>query len=357
MERESREVVLQPFQMEILPIRTLLLFNFEKAPDEIYRSLELQYLVTEKVEGYRMIAYRNDDYVDIYDEVIFEMEGDCKVCGKGMKHFRKVSFSNPYFELTSTGIRAGFGFEDYKGRQIEVRLEEHSRRKTKPFDMIAPVGLSSEKPTSFPAFAMYDFDFARRRHTEVSIVIDGKTMKPDLFPVPVPKDGQMRSFIRYGMDCELVEFGKTKQTVLTPVPCKENLLEQGNLVTEVKENEGEYQIHVLRFAQSKHRFEVIFEDGFPDLLRMEDGVKTGAYSIQMEESIGFIGGRFQVRKKQDIVHIELNFAEGWVRKNKEVFEKLLFNKKSVFATWPKTYHYKQEINLSTGKTKAKWERK
>ena len=51
--------VLQPFKMEILPIRKLVLFNFEKAPDEIYSGLELQYLINNEVEkGYRLIMMK-----------------------------------------------------------------------------------------------------------------------------------------------------------------------------------------------------------------------------------------------------------------------------------------------------------
>ena len=61
--------VLQPFFMEILPIKQLVLFNLDKNPDKIYSGLELQRLESPIYgNSFRLIAYRVDGFIDVYDE-------------------------------------------------------------------------------------------------------------------------------------------------------------------------------------------------------------------------------------------------------------------------------------------------
>ena len=111
----STNSVLQPFNMEINPVKKLVLFNFEKSPDTIYSGLELQWLDSpETGQGFRLIAYRTDEYVDVYDDTAL-----IKQTGEG-------------------------------------------------FDLIAPVGVSSSHPIYLPVFAMYDFDFIRKRKGRAS---------------------------------------------------------------------------------------------------------------------------------------------------------------------------------------------
>lgn len=349
--------VLQPFKMEILPIRKLVLFNFEKAPDEIYSGLELQYLINNEVEkGYRLIAYRKDEYVDLYDEarIAFKQEARCDVCGKGLKHYQEVTFENPYFELGEQGISVAFALQDYMGRKIEVMLKEHGKRKSRPFDLIAPVGVSSEKPVSFPAFAMYQFDLVRKRNTEVEVKIDGKSMILDPFPAPIPKDGQMRHFMRYGYDCELIEFGKAVEERLEPCELNEGKVNQGNITAHYKRQDGKYEMDSLGFNKSRHLFRVTFEDAFPDVLRMQEGEIKGRFKMEMDASMGYFAGQYQVVKQRDKVEIMMEPSEGWVVKNKSLFTKMLLMKKSVFREWPKTYRYLQTIDLKTYESATKW---
>lgn len=58
-----------PFKVKYNPVKKLAIIPFEKNPDVIYKSLELQYIEGEPYgRGYRIIAYRNDSYVDVYDD-------------------------------------------------------------------------------------------------------------------------------------------------------------------------------------------------------------------------------------------------------------------------------------------------
>lgn len=57
-----------PFELKYIPIKKLALINFEKNPDSVYNALELQYLDGEEYgTGYRVVAYRCDGFVDVYD--------------------------------------------------------------------------------------------------------------------------------------------------------------------------------------------------------------------------------------------------------------------------------------------------
>lgn len=356
MEHE-RNLVIQPFSMEILPIKKLCVFNFEKDTDEIYKGLELQYLETNNgVKGYWLIAYRHDEYVDVYDEkaLNMELEGKFEVCGKGLKHYRKTSLGNPCFKLMQEGIRINFSLNDYKGRKIEVEIKERAKKKSRPFDLIAPVGVSSDKPVALPVFAMYQFDLIRKRNTEVTINIGGKKITLDSFPVPVPKDGQMRYFARYGYDCELVQFGRAKEEIIKPEECLNNQLSQKGLVARYELKEGMYGMKTLEMEKSKHHCRLYFEDAFPDIMRMEAKRAHGRFYIEMDEGMGYFSGEYCVEKKGEIVEIEMEPSKGWIVKHKMLFTKIIFNKKSVFRTWPQTYRYLQRIDLKTGQSTCRW---
>ncbi len=351
--------VLQPFTMEIAPIKKLLLLNFEKNPEAIYTGLELQYLETElEGKGFRVIAYRNDRYVDVYDEESLYIKelGKFEVCDKGLKHYRKTRFDRGYFQLTEEGIHAEFYFHDYKGRLIDVVVQEHGKKPSRAFDLIAPIGVSSRNPVSFPAFAMYQFDLVRKKNTVLKIQIDGKEILPDAFPVPIPKDGQMRYFTRYGYDCELVEFGKKEEVILRAYDCNKNELHEQGLIATYKTIEGMQQMESLRFQHSKHTFILKFEDLFPDLLHMKNTEVIGRFRIEMDQSMGYFSGEYKVIKQGEQVEITMIPCDGWIVQNKMFLTKIMFQKKSVFRTWPKTYYYKQDIDLHTGKSSSHWER-
>ncbi|RDU23516.1 hypothetical protein [Anaerosacchariphilus polymeriproducens] len=358
-EIEAKDEVLQPFFMEIAPIRKLALINFEKNPEEIYVALEWQYLETkEEGNGFRLIAYRKDQYVDVYDEesLCIKEIGRFEVCNKGLKHYRKTAFQNPDFIVTEKGLFISLAFHDYKGRNIKVLVEERGKRPSRSLDLIAPVGESSKNPVIFPAFAMYQFDLVRKKDTKIQIEINGKKIPPDDFPIPFPKDGQMRYFTRYGCDCELIEFGRNQERILHNISCKNQFIYDENLIASYKTTDNQKKMEYLKFKHSKHVFILRFVDWFPDLLRMEDGCITGNFKMEMDESMGYISGEYQVKKKKSKVTITLIPCNGWTVKTKMPITKMMFKKRSVFCTWPKSYRYQQTIDLHTGKSVCHWER-
>lgn len=74
-----------PFGIKYTSMKKLALINFEKEPDAIYKGLELQYLDCDDVgNGYRVLAYRNDGYVDMYDDMTLKLDPNeqCDVAEK-----------------------------------------------------------------------------------------------------------------------------------------------------------------------------------------------------------------------------------------------------------------------------------
>lgn len=355
----SSNAVLQPFNMEINPVKKLVLFNFDNYPDTIYSSLELQWLDSSKTgKGFRLIAYRIDGYVDVYDDttLIEQKNLNFNVCGKGLNHYIYAPFMTSSFDVINSNLEIHFSLYDYSKRKIEVYLKEQSKRPTKPFSLIAPVGVSSQHPTFLPVFAMYSFDLIRKKNTQVSITIDGRSFTPDNFPVPLPKEGQMRSFIRYSPDCELIDFGLAHDKPLKLLECNHSKSIDNNLLATYHQVKEQYLMDTLSFCHAKHHFKVSFENGFPDLLRMKDGTITHHFKMQMDNSMGYFAGYYTVTKQGIHIAISLVPNEGWTLVPPTFFAKILLQKKSMFRTWPKSYRYTQHINLDTLETSTSWER-
>lgn len=349
---------LLPFQMEIVPITKLMLVNFERRPDEIYNGLEFQYLQTkEEGSGYRMIAYRMDKFVDVFDEESLQMNdpGAFEVCGYGLKNYTKTQFMTKEFVLTEEGLHVEFSFYDVKNRLIDVRVIEHSKRKSRSFDMIAPIGVSSKNPQYFPLYTMYQFDFVRKKNTEISVKIDGITIIPDSFPML--KDGQKRYFTRYGYDCELVNIATKNESILPVLS-----LDQSNMVVykehcfHFERKENSIGLSHMELQHLKHKLQFCFLQPLPNIMAMKDGRVKGEFKIQMDETMGSIGGEYQVKRNGMLVEIELIPTKGWKAVPNSFVTKMLFNKRTIFCKWPKSYRYHQTIDLETKQSSCGWER-
>lgn len=352
--------VLIPLKMEISPIKKLFLLNFEKHPEKVYEGLEWQYLESEEIgTGYRIIAYRTDKYVDVYDDINLKIEnaGNFEVCGKGLLNYRECDFTTKCFEKEGSRIRVEFSFEDYLGRKIEVKIRESRKKESKSFDLIAPVGTSSVNPVMLPMFAMYNFDLVRVKETEVIAKINEKNLILDLFPIPFPKDFQKRYFARYGYDCELVEFAHSGREILLPVEIDKNgCILQNGVLHSFQKQEGGDSLQSMKFKKAKHRFELIFSPPIPDIMGMKEEKKEGEFIMEMDSTLGKVTGNYLIERQEDEVKIEMVPSGGWDVVSGMLLTKLLFQKKSLFCTWPKTYQYTQKINIRTGESVSKWKR-
>ena len=166
----------------------------------------------------------------------------------------------------------------------------------------------------------------------------------------------MRYFARYGYDCELVEFGTAANDTLPLLDCVNDQTKYNDLVATYTLASDQHLMKSLSFYHSKHFFSLCFEEGFPDLLRMTSGTISSTFKIQMDQSMGSISGKYTVTKQTNKIDITLVPSDGWVTKGNSLLTKLLFQKKSIFRCWPKTYEYTQHIDLTSFTSTTSWKR-
>ncbi|MCD8503359.1 MAG: hypothetical protein LRY71_19045 [Bacillaceae bacterium] len=174
--------------------------------------------------------------------------------------------------------------------------------------------------------------------------MDGKPIKLQNFPIPLPKDFQFRYYARYSTDCQIIEFANSAEGVLQQISADADgrfvdrgytfdFAEDGSLVT-------------IAMRGKNHPVEVSFSNGFPDIRTMLDGTKhQDTFKVSASDSVGYIDGEYTVKREGNKVEIELIPSGGWHPVPNSFFTKLMFGKKSMFCQWPKSYKYTQIINL------------
>lgn len=347
-----------PFSFTYIPLTKLALINFEKSPDSNYVGLEPQYIDDEQIgTGYRVIAYRQDGYVDVYDDISLNDDKDDSfdVTGKGLCERVKVEMENTRFEKVDDRVLISFQFKDKYGRKIVTNIEEKSARKTNGLNLLAPIGSSTENPTYLPLFFLYNFDFVRKNKTKIEVTIDGKSMILDDFPYPIPKDFQWRYFTRYSSDCQIIEFANASDGFLEEY----TLIDQNKVTNEFIDYHFDEDGSLLKiFSKNRpHLLVVEFFRGLPDIRSIADHSEfVDKFKISADNNMGFISGDYSVKRNGNIVSIELIPSGGWTAVPDSFFTKMMFGNKSVFCTWTKTYKYTQTIDISTLKSTSKWER-
>lgn len=353
----NEKTVVIPFGLAYNPMEKLAIINFEKQPDSVYVGLEPQYFDDDIYgRGYRIIGYRLDGYVDVYDDMnLNHINGETfDVAGKGLCERLSVRIENPIFEKNAGCVNISFKFIDKIGRTIDVRIVEKSSMNTKGMNLLAPIGSSTENPSHLPLFFLYEFDFIRKHKTVVELFIDGKKIKQDNFPVPLPKDFQRRYYSRYSTDCQIIEFANAKNHII-----EECVLNSAGLVLQ---GPLEYQysygsLQKITLKHTKHPLFVEFGLGFPDIRSLNESTKyVDTFKVTVDEVMGYVSGEYSITSKEDTITIELIPSSGWTPVPNSLLTKILFGKKSIFCSWPKTYKYIQNIDLITLHSDSYWVR-
>ncbi|ADI00092.1 hypothetical protein [Salisediminibacterium selenitireducens] len=349
--------VVLPFDWTYTALRKLALINFEKDPDAYYVALEPQWLAQSHGEtGHRIVAYRTDGFVDVYDDPKVDAcdEASFAVTGKGLCERVVTEIRDMSMTQTETGLALSFAFMDKYGRQVKAKVTERTKRSTTGIDLLAPVGSSSEHPRYLPVFFLYGFDFVRKRGTDVEIRIGEKDMRLDPFPAPVPKDAQWRYYMRYSNDCQIIELLKAKAGDLRfRRPTHDGTVTEEKTLYRFNENR---ELLSVEAVHEPHSFRMSFPEGFPDVLNLDDQtLYEGIFRIDAEQGLGTIGGRFTVKRTGSRVDITL-IPDGWQPVTDSIFTKMMFQKSSLFCSWPSTYQYSQKIDLEEESFDSSWER-
>ncbi len=336
-----------PFEIKYSPIKKLALIPFEKNPDTVYRGFELQFIDGAPYGvGYRVIAYRNDNYVDVYDDLALNYleNEEFNVAENGLHQHVLTSINHVQFCNVDNNQIICFEFVDIQGRQIQVKIEEKTKRKTKPMNLLAPIGVGSKNPKYLPVFFMYHFDFIRKRKSTISCKIDGKEFKIDKFPVPI--NGQSRLYARYSNECELLEFGNIAISELREIELNEaNVYDKDN-VEYIFERINVLKCVIVHFG--KQTVEICFEPSL-DWTRS----CSGLFIIKPRVQMGYLQGEYCVQSGKYTV-INMVPKEGWVSNPNSFLTRMILGKNSVFCEWSKKYKYKSIIHFNKKEIQSNW---
>lgn len=346
-----------PFSITSSPIKKLAIINFENDSDTIYQAFELQYFDGPPYgSGWRVLAYRNDRTVDVYDDLSLNYIEDEKfdVVEKGFTNHVRTQMQDVVFEKSIRGIQIEFTFYDINNRKIRVKIKENSKRASKEINLLAPIGMGTEKPTYFPLFYMYNFDFVRKSKTLMQIEIDGKIKKPDNFPFPMVKDFQRRYFTRYSLDTHIIEVAKESNGVLSSIHLDKNgIYEQGMSKYYFIEQDTGIGLKSIVFDDTNHFVNLEFNKPIPIQNRTSQPI-CGSFKIKTEMNMGTIEGVFEQNTKDGCYELTLNPARGWSPVPNSFLTKIIFMPKSMFCSWPKSYYYNLSVSLETLETCSSW---
>jgi hypothetical protein len=350
-----------PFHFRIDPMERLLLINFEKDPDTVYVGFEPQ-VFDDNIHGKGMlvIGWRVDGRVDVYHQAGLTLDAATyDIAGKGLAHLTEVPMQNALFEIDSFGVQAAIKFSDLTGRQVELKIRESNPKKRKPFGLLAPMGDAAESPSSMPLVLLHDFYFVRKKHTEISVSIDGKLHQPDKLPIPMDWSGMY--FTRYSPDPFIVTFNPAFDGALRPVEWKGADNVQAGEESLYLILKGQVpEICSLRQKGQHHAITLSFAPPFPNIIALNDGFSlTGTFNITGHPSTGHVGGHYEVEKQAGVTKIVLVPSQGWIPNEQKLSLKFLYAVAKIFRNWPATYRWTATIREDGDyqlRMKSSWER-
>lgn len=350
-----------PFHFHIDPMERLLLINFEKDPDSIYIGFEPQYFDDEvNGKGLIVIAWRIDGKIEVYHQPGLSLDpGKYDIAGKGLAHMVECRMEHALFEVNAQGVQAHIQFKDMADREVLIQINERNPKQRKPFGLLAPMGQAAESPSAMPMVLLHDFYFVRKRHTEISVKIDGKSHTLD--ELPVPMDFTKMYFCRYSPDPFIVTFNTAFEGELTPLQIGAGgTASLGDMHYELEEGATGAEIKALSGKGKRHAIRMELSPALPDILQLPSGAQfKGSFRICGHPSTGSVSGHYEVEKKGSDTRIELIPSGGW----KPVIPKLsiffMFTVAKIFKHWPKTYRWTavlREVGKERLSMTSSWER-
>ena len=336
-----------PFIVNYSPIKKLAIIPFEKKTDKIYKAFELQYIDGYPYgNGYRIIAYRNNNYVDVYDDLSLKFQNNEKfnVAEKGLNRHIQVPIKRICLEKQDDCECISFNFKDLENREIDFYIKEHTGKKSISMNLLAPIGYGSKNPNFLPLFFMYNFDFIRKKNTQIECRIDEQKIVIDKFSMPI--NMQFRYYARYSNQCELLEFANTDSLSFIEVELEDNSYIDKNI---------EY---IFDDYNSLSKIIVHLENGkidikFSPCFNMNKDTK-GIFKICSKEEMGYLEGIYEINRDNDKISIRLVPINGWTSVPNSFITKMILKPNSLFCKWSKNYEYIEEIDIQKKLVKAKW---
>jgi hypothetical protein len=342
--KPSNGTFFSPFNFCVDPMEYLILVNFEKDPDELYKNFEFQQASDKNGNKYLLaIAYRNDGATDVYHQADYPFASQGSVLNN--VNFFERPMENAKFEINADSLYIYFVFEDNIGREIKVMVNESNRQKKNPFYLLAPVGANSGKPNSLPIYSLYEMSFTKQKFTNIEIEIDKVKHKPDTFPMPI--DCSKNYFTRYSADTFNVDWNKNFNGQLFPLtPDINNKIEDKGITYELDLNKGHYEIMRMSAYNIKHKINIDFSPAVPDFVCLKTDIDIdGNFSITTDNAAGAIRGTYHLKRQENEIDFEIQPDRGWEPNEGRWILKFLYFVVRIFKEWPKSYVWNAKIKL------------
>lgn len=318
-----------PLTAERYEVIALALLELEPGADELYEGFEPQIIERDEERGLRVIAYRHDGYTDFFDDFARSPDAELSsaVTGKGMKNYFRQDLGESTFTADeNSDLNLAFTFVDPRGRNISVALREGANSDTVPLNILAPIGMPSAQPDSFPMFMINDMEFIRLNNLHTELTVDNRKVHLQNFPVPVPMQGQLRGWAKYSFDTEISDIFPAGDTAMTRVRTTGGRYDHAGTTYLFNTR----ALERLTLAGT----EVVFE---PPLDVAKKG--RGKVVITSYPERGQVSGSSEVEagKAGGANRLDLTIDAVDVPRQRGLFNKLIVNNRSVFASWPKDY--------------------
>lgn len=352
--------IINPFEINIIPMERLVIINIENDPDSLYIGFEPQVFDDEIIgAGMLVIAWRTDGKVDVYHQPSLSPDpGGYDFVGQGLENMIEREMPEAFFEVNERGAQADVSFEDIEGRLIELKIAEHSTRTRKPFGLLAPMGMAAKDPSAMPMILLHDFYFVRRNKTEISVKINGRNHVPDTLPIPI--DFTRMSFVRYCPDPHIATLNPAFDGVLTSTPLNDELtVRHGDHTVEMTLNRNVPEIQRISRTHNQHTVSLAFSPSFPNLESFTGEAAEGRFEISGGPSTGFIRGEYRVVRSGDHLILEMIPSGGWIPNESKLSVRLIYRVEPMFMQWPTTYRWSAELKQdedSGFRMASNWER-
>lgn len=335
-----------PFRLEPDPMEFLFLYNFEG--DHEYNGFEFQYFDNPiKGHGQLVIMWRKDGKVDFYMTPGIRLNRDRADVAAGVGEWITTEFDSHY-DLTPQGLHLDVSLVLKDERPLHVIVRENRKRHTDPITILAPMGGGIKKPVYMPFFWLQDIDLVQVANTEASLTIGNEKYAPSRIPIPIPYSRAFCYFARYCSDPFMININPSYRGELS-VLSSDTLkgFTHDNMIFDLQQVNGIPAIEKIAYKDRQHEMFMHFEPAFPDLISLPDGATIiGSFRIGIEDQPQVIRGEYTIHRDTQQAQIKLAPTENWKPHGRFTERLTLRLFPSVFRTWPRTYTWTAQIDLS-----------
>jgi hypothetical protein len=291
-------------------------------------------------KGMRVLRHRKNQKVDVYWQPGVKTDRSTISIGGGINDFQEVSIEPARFEITDRGIDLHLAFTDAQKRTVEFKILENTIV-SNHFPLLAPVGKDIDNPLRLFLVYMHEFDFVRKKGTEVLARIGDRELLPASFPIL--RNYKKVMLMRYSA---VPVIGTINPPMNMPIVFETT--GPGSIVVDgmrVSVDEH-YRVKKIDVGQGRRTTQVDFLPGFPNLLDLSEGTtEEGRWTFRISDTV-ITGGTYNLMRRVDSVGVEIDVTENWkpsgLPLSFEIFTQLVRS----FRNWPTTYKWRGIVRLN-----------